>query len=134
MTLDSRLRSRIVMEDGCWLFQGAAQSSGYMQVSVEGRKVLAHRHVYQTLVAPIPAGLELDHLCRQRRCVNPAHLEPVTHAENTRRARAEQTHCREGHPLSGENVRIVERKDGRRRICRTCRAAALRRYRERVAA
>lgn len=83
----------------------------------------AHRVAYEALVAPIAAGLQLDHLCRVRRCVNPAHVEPVTQAENLRRgetitARAvAATHCPQGHPYSGENLYV--NPEGHRH-CRQC--------------
>ena len=85
---------------------------------------LAHRVAYELQVGPIPVGLQLDHLCRVRSCVNPAHLEPVTSAENTRRGlRAMKTHCPQGHPYAGENLLI--RPTGQRR-CRTCHLAGKR--------
>src|SRR4051812_43428872 len=71
--------------DGCWLWAGAKNDRGYPQVGHEGRTVYAHRLYYTLLVGAIPPGLDLDHLCRKRSCVNPQHLEPVTHAENVRR-------------------------------------------------
>jgi HNH endonuclease len=74
-------------ETGCWLWQGALHSAGYGFLSVGGRNQLAHRVAYRLFVGPIPDGLELDHLCRVKHCVNPAHLEPVTTAENLRRGR-----------------------------------------------
>lgn len=69
----------------CWVWQLYKVGAGYGRMTVAGRQVLAHRHYYEQHVGPIPEGLELDHLCRVRCCVNPAHLEPVTHAENQRR-------------------------------------------------
>lgn len=71
---------------GCWLWTGAMQPKGYGTVKVDGRVWLAHRAVYTAHVGPIPAGLDLDHKCRNRSCVRPDHLEPVTHAENLQRA------------------------------------------------
>lgn len=71
--------------DGCWLWTGPLYSNGYGEFNFDGRNRRAHRFAYDRLVGPIPDGLELDHLCRVRRCVNPAHLEPVTHEENVRR-------------------------------------------------
>lgn len=71
----------------CWLWQGALDRDGYGRVTVDGRGHPAHRVMYEVAVGPIPAGLTLDHLCRVPRCVNPSHLEPVTNAENARRAR-----------------------------------------------
>lgn len=73
---------------GCWLWQGALNTKGYAVLSVGGRggrRHYAHRLSYEIHVGPIPAGLQIDHLCRVRRCVNPAHLEPVTNRENVLR-------------------------------------------------
>lgn len=82
-------------ETGCWVWQRST-SRGYGYVTRGGRCVPAHRWYYEHLVGPIPEGLELDHLCRNPPCVNPDHLEPVTHAENMRRgivpARARERH------------------------------------------
>lgn len=70
----------------CWVWQGTGTKTGYGQISVEGSQRYAHRVSYELHVGPIPDGLQIDHLCRNTSCVNPAHLEPVTGAENTRRA------------------------------------------------
>lgn len=74
-------------ESGCWLWQRAKYDTGYGVMRVAGRLVHAHRVLYERHIGPIPVGLELDHLCGVRSCVNPEHLEPVTHAENIRRCR-----------------------------------------------
>lgn len=118
----------------CWLWTSGTDRDGYGYFLVRaGKTVRAHRFSYQQEVGPIPDGLVIDHLCRVRGCVNPAHLEPVTVAENIRRgdtgkARAAQllalTHCKNGHEWSGENVRLHTRPDGRtRRNCRSCERA-----------
>lgn len=127
-----RLLSKMEMGD-CWNWTASLNSHGYGQfmAALHGRHKRphpAHRVVYELLVGPIPEGLELDHLCRNRRCVNPDHLEPVTRSENIRRGagpaatrnrRAQQTHCkRAGHPLSGDNLRIGSKGE---RTCRACR-------------
>lgn len=96
--------TRVQKTDTCWLWTGGKNTSGYGQCSVGRGTQVAHRIVYEALVGPIPNGLTLDHLCRVRHCVNPAHMEPVTKGENTRRGKAAKTHCNRGHPLSGDNL------------------------------
>lgn len=106
--------------DGCWLWTGQILYHGYGHFWRRGTtKVVAHRFSYEALVGPVAAGLELDHLCRVRHCVNPEHLEPVTHSENNRRTaglRAIKTHCKRGHEFTPENTRM----NGRARVCREC--------------
>lgn len=106
-------------EDGCWLWTGTRTAGGYGKVSVNGRATPVHRWVYEEMVAPIPAGLDLDHLCRVRACVNPAHLEPVTRSVNISRGvtRRDWIQCIRGHAFDEANT--VLRRDGRR-DCRTC--------------
>lgn len=137
--LPPNITARISAEgtDGCWLWTGGKNPNGYGRVFDKGAGALrqAHRLVYERLVGPIPEGLQLDHLCRVRNCVNPEHLEPVTARENTIRGdtgpgrNARKTHCMRGHEFTPENTRI--RPNGSR-MCRTCRA--LRRRHERAAA
>ena len=124
---------------GCWLWLGALQR-GYGRCGYQGRLYPAHRLVFELLVAPIPAGAVLDHLCRVRHCVNPAHLEAVTIGENVLRGtgptavHARKTHCNRGHPLAGENLLVWTATDGRvHRRCRICGNASLRRTQQRPA-
>ncbi len=116
----------MVREDGaCWTWTGNVDPGGYGTFWTGGGRAKAHRWSYEFFVADIPHGLQLDHLCRNRGCVNPWHLEPVTARVNTLRsegitaAHARRTTCLHGHPLE---------QAGDRRVCRTCRRAADRRY------
>jgi hypothetical protein len=127
-------------ETGClpWM---RATTNGYGVVQHDGRIRRAHRVVYEFAVGPIPEGLELDHLCRNRRCVNPEHLEPVTGRENILRSEsqsakhARQTHCLRGHELTPENVYLRSRGSNVERFCRACsRIRDAARYQRRVAA
>lgn len=125
---EERFWPKVAMQpDGCWRWVGATQNNGYGVLAMPGRRVvLAHRWSYEHFVGSIPRGLEIDHLCRVRVCVNPAHMEAVTHRENGLRgeggkARGAQmrakTHCVHGHEFTPENTRI--KRDGNR-ACRTC--------------
>ncbi len=118
---------------GCWLWTGSrAGGSGYGHFTHDGVTLLAHRFAYEHLVGPIPDGLHLDHLCRVRHCVNPAHLEPVTPKENVFRALGGRTHCKYGHEFTPENTYRAP-KTGRR-SCVACRKEAGRLWRAGLAA
>lgn len=125
--------------DACWRWTAAINRGGYGVFGSGANTATAHRVAYKFKIGPIPEGLDLDHLCHtrdvscdegdlclHRRCVNPAHLEPVTRSENTRRRRNGYTrairglitHCRRGHAYSEANTRW--RKDRYGRECRTC--------------
>lgn len=113
--------------EGCWIWCGSLLlHGGYGQFNNGRTMVLAHRWAYEHFVGPIPDGLDLDHLCRVRSCVNPEHLEPVTRSENLRRgyaARGVKSHCAQGHPF--DEVNTFPRHDGGRG-CRICRNNASR--------
>ncbi len=120
------LASFTVDTRGCWLWRLRPATKGYGQFFVRGRRVPAHRVVFEHLRAPIPDGLQLDHLCRVRACVNPEHLEIVDGRTNTLRGEsfaaqnARKTACPQGHPYAGANLlRHVIRGQPIRR-CRTC--------------
>ena len=108
----------------CWIWTSALHDAGYGMLSINNRAVRAHRFAYLLLVGPIPPNTELDHLCRVRACVNPGHLEPVTHRENTLRgdtivaAFALRTHCKNGHEYTVTNTGPGP---GSSRTCRACR-------------
>ncbi len=111
-------------EQGCMEWMAALNGSGYGAFGVGPRgahKTLrAHRISYELLVGPIPEELVLDHLCRNRKCVAPNHLEPVTGAVNTKRgAPAQKTHCAKGHEYTPENTLRYATNNGWRQ-CRTC--------------
>lgn len=122
-----RIRARISIDHatGCWLWQGTIQPNGYGQIymGVQHRTSRVHRVSYETFVGPIPEGLVLDHLCRNRACANPAHLEPVTIGENVMRGETiaarnrVKTHCIHGHEFTAQNT-ATDAKGGRR--CQTC--------------
>lgn len=118
-----RFAEKFTEAAGCWEWQASRRPDGYGQVSVDGRMRLAHRVLYEVLVGPIPDGLESDHVCRERSCVNPDHLEPVTHRENVLRGQApsalnaRKVECQDGHPFSGSNLYV---KPNGERLCRAC--------------
>lgn len=117
-----RFWNKVNKTENCWLWTKSLTAGGYGRFSVSGLGILAHRWAYEDARGPIPAGLELDHLCRIPACVNPDHLEAVTHTENVRRGnggRRPAEHCPRQHPYSPENTYI--RPDGKGRGCRKCR-------------
>jgi hypothetical protein len=140
--LIDRFWEKVDRTGDCWVWTAATVRDGYGCIGdgAPSRRVLdAHRLAYQWLKGPIPEGLELDHLCRNRRCVNPDHMEAVTHRENMWRgnaptvAQAKQTHCKRGHPFDEANTYYFKQQPWRKvhigRQCRACHklTAALRR-------
>ena len=147
LALDRFLEQVEVQPNGCWLWTGSITSDGYGQFGDDFKVYAAHRWAYETYIGPIPEGLVLDHTCHKsdecpggkcihRRCVNPEHLEPVTTQENTRRGcigqrgkitgqrQREKTHCPKGHEYTPENTYTWKGH----RNCKTCMAAAARKY------
>lgn len=113
----------------CWEWQGLRSSKGYGHVYAGATYLgVAHRCSYELVVGAIPEGATIDHLCRNRACVNPAHLEPVSQRENVLRGighsaqNARKTHCHDGHELAGDNLYL---RNGRRH-CRACRSESWR--------
>lgn len=128
--LERFLEKTAARPNGCIEWTGGLNGVGYGQFYIGKRtrggtgKGYAHRWAYEHYVGPIPAGLHLDHLCRNPKCVNPQHLEPVTIRENLLRGigpsakHATKTHCPAGHPYSGDNLYVTPSKP--MRVCREC--------------
>ncbi len=121
-------RYEVDPDTGCWNWIGSKHPRGYGQLRWKGKKALAHRVVYELLRGPIEET-DLDHLCRNTSCVNPDHLEPVSHQQNMARGiRATRSHCAKGHDYDG-----LYTSSGHRR-CRQCNREAQRRYKQRIKA
>lgn len=140
--IPERLEAKVerVPFSGCWIWTGATYSNGYGHYKRANSRqaVTAHRGFYELLRGPIPPGMDIDHLCRVRCCVNPSHLEPVTRRENLRRGgvltqlaqhaakRGEAQTCKKGHAMTAENTYVYP--DGRHRACRICQRAGWHRW------
>lgn len=137
VTTDSRSVSirfwgKVQVEGDCWVWQASKTKGGYgnFTLCTNGKKrwIMAHRWAYLSMIADIPDGLDLDHLCRNRACVNPYHLDPVTRKVNLKRGKrrtyARPTHCPQQHPYSGRNVRL---SPSGTQICVICARAAVNR-------
>jgi len=127
--MNDRFWSKVVaLANGCWEWNGHRDRLGYGRFMVERRPRLTHRLAFEELIGPIPDGLEPDHLCRNTSCLNPTHLELVTHAENIRRGYSHKprpTHCPHGHLYAAQNTYDY----GRGRRCKTCQMDQQRHYR-----
>ena len=117
-----RFDSQTFYAGDCIVWIGTTTRGGYGQFRYDNKRVLAHRFSYERHIGKIPIGLQIDHLCRTRACVNPAHMEPVTCRENILRGssiqamNARKTHCSQGHPFDAANTGFVSG----RRVCLSC--------------
>jgi hypothetical protein len=128
--IPERIRNKIDFTENCWIWKKKVSKAGYGRYSVRRKNLptkdyTVHRIIYELLVGPVPQGLELDHLCRNRRCCNPAHLEAVTHKVNNNRGmgpsgiNSRKTHCKNGHAFTEENTCYLMNPKQKRR-CRIC--------------
>lgn len=136
-SLLERLESKYVVDasSGCWNWIGATANKRnkwvYGLIMVDRKLQMAHRAMYEQKVGKIPDGLQIDHLCRNTRCVNPDHLEPVTAKENIARSinfQSSKKQCVNGHELVGSNLYV---KPNGNRECRICRKAQWEAYKAR---
>ncbi|MFI7468154.1 HNH endonuclease signature motif containing protein [Nonomuraea sp. NPDC049646] len=131
MLPSDRFWAKVDKAGQCWNWTAATTHDGYGRFKVAGATVCAHRWAYEQIVGDIAEGLQLDNLCRNRRCVNPEHLEPVTCRENLLRGNtlqadnATKTHCKHGHEFTPENI-IARGERGRE--CRECNRQRSREY------
>lgn len=134
-TLADRLARNSVRKGSCMVWASTINSNGYGTINVKSKTKRVHRVAYELARGPIPDGLSLDHLCRNRACINPDHMEPVTRQVNSLRGvgpsavNAKKTHCINGHELTGDNVRTYLGQYGKpNRRCQACAREYRRRY------
>lgn len=136
MNTETRFWNKVTKGQFCWEWTGSNNGVGYGEIRIAGRKVYVHRYSFELHKGPIPSGTEIDHLCRNRACVNPDHLEAVFHKENVGRGLAamKRPHmlkdfCNHGHAYTEQNSYI--RPDGKGRNCVECVRKRSREYQRR---
>lgn len=126
VTVEERFWSKVEKTETCWLWKASLNRKGYAQFFPQpGKLVEGHRWAWISANGSVPDGLELDHLCKVKHCVNPVHLEAVTHAENMRRWLSLITHCPQGHPYDEVNTYVTKANV---RHCRQCHRDQSREY------
>ena len=125
------LKQVVVQPDGCWAWSGIMNANGYTYTHWRKKIWSAHKFAYEVYKDRVPVGLELDHLCRVTWCVNPEHLEAVTHKVNRERGSAAKLFCRQGHLLDADNTYHYITRDGilRSRYCKQCRTETKKQWR-----
>lgn len=132
MSTFERFMSHVeILDCGCWKWTASRYPNGYGRFIYLGKVGYAHRFSYEYHKGEIGVGLQIDHLCRNKWCVNPDHLEAVTLAENIRRFNENRTHCKRGHEFSRENTYIQR---GNKRVCRACNSMHCKEYRDKLKA
>ena len=132
-----RFQEKIYNSGECWIWKASLGKDGYAMYWWDGQTAGAHRYAWEFVNGLIPDKLQIDHTCKTRCCVNPAHMELTTSYENSKRGRSfthlsERTHCPKGHPFSGSNLIIETKANGSTsRRCRTCKSILRRETRER---
>ena len=131
---EERFMSHVIPEpnSGCWLWEAQVSKEGYGRFhTAEGKQGWSHRISYELFKGAIPEGLHLDHICRNRICCNPEHLEPVTPTENCFRGESHipknkiKTHCKNGHEFNDKNTYWFSYRETMHRKCRACRSATM---------
>ena len=132
--VDKRFWSKVEKTKSCWIWKGSKTSLGYGDFSIDDIRIASHRYVFFRKYGYLPKGLVLDYLCRNRACVNPVHLEPITAKENVLRGigpsalNKKKTHCVRGHEFTSKNTRYNKG----RRICIKCKEYHYRNNEEKI--